>query len=162
MPTTIEQATGAARVLTVAGKDYFITPMPAQAWGEYLGWLKDEWFSTIKRNVADLEPELREKLLTKSLEKLGTLGMDAPELEAIADSPAGVFRIVRMHLTPRHAEMTEQDVAELLNSPELQARALQKIEQVTDIPRPKAKMARKKRGSTKVQQRARRSRNKRR
>ncbi len=161
MATTVEQATGSARVLNVGGKDYYITPMPAQAWGEYLGWLKDEWFSAIKRNVADLAPDIQERLLATSLKRFGTIGMGDPELEAIADSPGGVFRLVRMHLTPRHPEMTEQNVADLLNSPELQAQALAKIDAVMEIPRPKARRVPKKKGSTKAQRRAPKSRKKR-
>ena len=117
----------AARVLEIGGKTYHVSPLTAKQWGEHIGWLKDEWFSTIKRNVADLEPGLRDSLLTETTKKLGLLAIDDPELVAIAGSPAGVFRIVRLHLLARHPDISEEDVADLLNSTELQQLALDRI-----------------------------------
>lgn len=128
MPTSVEQATGAARSFRIGGVEYWITPIPSRTWGEYIGWLKDEFLNTIKRNVKDLEPEDRKSILQRAFEKVGRLELGDPELKGVSGSPAGVYRLVRLHLLARHPEMTEEEVASLLNNPELQRLALEAIE----------------------------------
>ena len=128
MATSLEHASGAARSLKLNGEEWFFTPLTGQEWGEYLAWLRDSYMEFVKHHAADLDPADRTRQLDKAFTLGPTLTMNSPEMAAIANEPGGIFRLVRMHLLPRHPDITEKRVAELLNSEELRALALKSIE----------------------------------
>lgn len=140
MPTSVEHATAAPRSLRIGGQEWYFTPLSAKEWGEYFAWLRDEYLRLVKTHVVDLDPEDRARILDRAFDKAPTLDLDSPEFKATMNSPHGVFRLVGLHLRARHPDVSDEKVAELLNSDEMRERAMSKVAGTLpddEAPRPK-------------------------
>ncbi len=124
----LEHATAAARTVKANGQEWHVSPLTAREWGEFQSWLKDEYLELIQRNAEKIkDKDVRAKVVSDAFARVARFSMDAPELASLANSPAGLYRLVRLHLLRRHPEVTEEDVANILNSAEVQSLFLKRI-----------------------------------
>ncbi len=124
----LEHATAAARTVKANGREWHVSPLTAREWGEFQTWLKDEYLDLIQRNARKIkDKDVRAKVVADAFARVARFSMDAPELASLANSPAGLYRLVRLHLLRRHPKVTEEDVAAILNSEEVQALFLKRI-----------------------------------
>lgn len=141
MPTSVETATAAVRTLKLAGKEYHISPLTEAEWGEYFAWVKDEWLGMIKRQAADLPPDVRTTILKDAFTKFGQMTMTSPEARSITESPQGMYRLIWLSLRRRHPEVTLDMIGDLLFHPEMVVEAMAVVEranvadQETTIPK---------------------------
>lgn len=126
----LEHATASARTIKADGQEWHVSPLTAREWGEFQSWLKDEYLDLVQRNAGRIKDEkIRTKVVSDAFERVARFSMDAPELASLANSPAGLYRLVRLHLLRRHPDVTEEDVAAILNSDEVQRLFLKRIDE---------------------------------
>lgn len=131
MVTPRDVATGSAHTITANGQEWRITPMTEGQWGQYQAWLKDQYLDVVQRNAGKIEDaETRQAVIRDAFTRVGRLELDSPEMVALTNSPAGLYRLIREHLLPCHPDITEAKVAEILNSPEIQKLFLLKIKEL--------------------------------
>jgi len=164
MPTSATAATAAPRSLgEINGQEWFISPLDEKGWTEYLAWVKGLYIDEQKAHAADLDPDIKATVLEKAFERLGRMTLDSPEAKPVTESPVGIFRLIWMHLRPRHPDVSMAQVAEIVNTPALRERATALVRQSSSDElaskkkraSPKRPTRKKKRVSTRVQQRKR-------
>jgi len=132
MSTNPQIAAASPRVVKIAGKEWFISPLTQEEWAEYMAWIQDEWLAVHKRNAADLEPEDRTAVLKQAFDQAGRMTLQSIQSQTITESPSGIFRLVWMHLRRRHPDITPEKVAELLNDSQLLADAMAAVERANE------------------------------
>lgn len=127
MPTDAVTAAAAPRSFKVKGVEYYITPLSDAGWAEYTAWIQDHYIAVTKRNLDGLKDTERQVLLDRAFDTASRLTMHSPEANGITQSIQGMFRLVWMHLRPRHPDITTQQVAEILNDRERLAEVTEKM-----------------------------------
>lgn len=129
MPTDQTAAVAAARSFEVKGVEYFVTPLNEKGWGEFRAWMQDQIIDLTKRNLDGLTPTVQKELLQEAINTARRATLESPEGRAIIASVDGMYRIVWLHLLPRHPDITQEKVGELLRDEELLAEAMAKVQQ---------------------------------
>ena len=166
MPTSATAATAAPRSLgEINGQEWFISPITEAGWAEFLAWVQDQYMAQQKKHAEGLEPAIKETVLANAFERMGRMTLESPEAKPVTESPVGIFRLIWMHLRPRHPDVTMEQVAEIVNSQAMCERATELIRRTTESEKragrkkratPKRATRKKPRVSTRAQQRKRR------
>lgn len=120
-------ATAATTAITFGGKKYQLTPLKDADWGAFEKWLQDRQFDVAKRNLEGLPLEAQKDLLRYAHDRATAIGFADPESIKAMNSYEGACFITYLSLRHKHPDITEDEVAELLFSPEALGEAMDKL-----------------------------------
>ena len=134
------QGTAAPSELTIGGAAYRLRPLTYADIGEFERWAQSDYLAQQKRLVAEvgLEGDDRRDLLVASIGMAGKLSMttDDPEASAvmakISQSLEGVTRLMWLSMRKERAELTMEDVGEMMADPEAMGEALEQFNALND------------------------------
>ena len=143
--SSVSRATAAALTVTIGGKDWQLSPLRIKAFGELEQWLRSKLVQIGRDAIRGqgLTDDERRAIMDAAFRRAsmvcliaakdgGPLGADMEQTTtAMLSSADGLFQIVKLSLSRKHRDLTDDQVEDILDDPDVDAKGL--VEEIMRI-----------------------------
>ncbi len=128
-------ATAAPSSVTIKGTKYFLTPLQDLDFGRFEKWLQDRYLDMARRGCHGLDPAQTTEIMSCAIDRANKMAITDDDSIEIQESFEGSVQLAWLSLRHEQPEITEDEVAILLYSPEALSHVMAKIpDGLPDIP----------------------------